>query len=235
MKSLHVHSHEEMVASLENEQSLKEYKESADGLKIHWLPGILGTLLVTLGNLVFGEKPSYGKFKAVEVIARIPYQSWEVASYMFLTMFYSNEKKAIELIHTSHFGRAAQDNETMHVIVISQLARKYKQDSILRHTFIPLAFSFFYFGASFLLYIINPKYSFELNYLFESHAFDQYSRFVSENEADLRSKPVMIEFLEHYGRFPKSEYELFVTIRNDELIHRNASAHEVEKYEQGKA
>ncbi len=230
MKSLHKHSHEELVATLADPEVLKGYKESGDGLTIHWMPKILGVFLVTAGNIVFGEKPSYGKFKAVEVIARIPYQSWEVASYMFLTMFYSNEKKAIELMHTSQFGRAAQDNETMHVIVISQLARKYKQDSFFRHTLIPLAFSFFYFGASFLLYIINPKYSFELNYLFESHAFDQYSRFIRENEADLRSKAVMIEFLEHYGRFSKSEYELFVSIQNDELIHRNASASEALKY-----
>jgi len=231
MSSLNQHSHEEMVASLDNEVTREEYKKSCDDLKIHFLPRILGTLLVFSGNLVFGKKPSYGKFKAVEVIARIPYQSWEVASYMFLTMFYSNEKKAIELIHTSHFGRAAQDNETMHVIVISQLAKKYKQDSFFRHTFIPLAFSFFYFSASFILYLIKPRYSFELNYLFECHAYDQYSRFVEENEADLRSKPVMIEFLSYYGRFVKSEYELFCSIRNDELIHRNESARIVYKYE----
>ncbi len=230
MKSLQKHTHEELVATLAEEEVLREYKESCDDFQVNWLPKIIGYFLVTAGTIVFGEKPSYGKFKAVEVIARIPYQSWEVASYMFLTMFYSNEKKAIELMHTSHFGRAAQDNETMHVIVISQLARKYKEDSVLRHTLIPLAFSFFYFAASFILYIINPRYSFELNYLFESHAFDQYSRFVKDNEADLRSKAVMIDFLEHYGRFPKSEYELFVSIKNDELIHRNASAKEALKY-----
>jgi ubiquinol oxidase len=231
MSSLSKHSHEEIVASLNDEQTLKEYELSCDGLKIHWLPQILGSLLVFSGNVVFGERPSYGKFKAVEVIARIPYQSWEVASYMFLTMFYANEKKAIELTHTSHFGRAAQDNETMHVIVMSQLAKKYGQDSIFRHTLIPLVFSFFYFIGSFVLYIIKPRYSFELNYLFESHAFEQYSRFTNENEVDLRSKAVMIDFLEYYGRFPKSEYELFVSIRNDELIHRSASAKEVVKHE----
>lgn len=230
MQSLQKHTHEELVTALTQEDTLQGYKESCDNFQVSWLPKIIGLFLVTAGNTVFGEKPSYGKFKAVEVIARIPYQSWELASYMFVTIFYSNEKKAIELMHTSHFGRAAQDNETMHVIVISQLARKYKEDSLIRHTLIPLTFSFFYFSASFLLYIINPRYSFELNYLFESHAFEQYSRFVRDNEADLRSKPVMIEFLEHYGRFPKSEYELFVSIQNDELIHRNASAKEALKY-----
>jgi hypothetical protein len=231
MKSLSTHSHEEVVASLTDAENLRAYKEAGDNYQVHWLPKIFGTLLVTLGNLVFGEKPSYGKFKAVEVIARIPYQSWEVASYMFLTFFYSNEQKAIELSHTSRFGRAAQDNETMHVIVISQLAKKYGEDSFLIHTCIPLAFSFFYFAGSFILYIINPKYSFELNYLFESHAFEQYTRFVADNEDDLKSKPVISEFLTLYGRFPKSEYELFVSIKNDEIIHRNASVVQAAKYE----
>jgi hypothetical protein len=231
MKSLSTHSHEEVVTSLVDEENLKAYKAGGDDYQVHWLPKIFGTTLVALGNLVFGEKPSYGKFKAVEVIARIPYQSWEIASYMFLTFFYTNEKKAIELSHTSHFGRAAQDNETMHVIVISQLAKKYGEDSFLIHTFVPLAFSFFYFVGSFILYVINPKYSFQLNYLFESHAFEQYARFVEENEETLKSKPIMSDFLALYGRFPKSEYELFVSIRNDELIHRNASQVEAAKYE----
>jgi hypothetical protein len=231
MKSLSTHSHEEVVTSLVDTENLRAYKASGDDYQVHWLPKIFGTLLVTLGNLVFGDKPSYGKFKAVEVIARIPYQSWEVASYMFLTFFYANEQKAIALSNTSRFGRAAQDNETMHVIVISQLAKKYGEDNFFIHTLIPLVFSFFYFVGSFILYIINPKYSFELNYLFESHAFEQYARFINDHEDNLKSKPIMSDFLTLYGRFPKSEYELFVSIRNDELIHRNASAAEAIQYE----
>lgn len=93
-------------------------------------------------------------------------------------LFYANEQKAISLSNTSRFSRAAQDNETMHVIVISQLAQKYNEDSFFFYTHLFRSlFSFFYFAGSFFLYVINPKYSFELNYMFESHAFDQYQRF----------------------------------------------------------
>jgi hypothetical protein len=232
MQSLSHHSHEEVIQSLLTAENLAAYKQSADGYQPHWLPRVFGTALVWLGNTFFGHKPSYGKFKAVEVIARLPYQSWEVASYMWLTFFYANEQKAINLSRTSRFSRAAQDNETMHVIVISQLAKKYNEDSFFLHTFLPLAFSFFYFAGSFVLYIINPKYSFELNYMFESHAFDQYQRFLDENKEDLQSKAILSDFLSLYGRFPKSEYEFFETVRNDELVHRNASVAAIETLKQ---
>lgn len=222
--------HEALLKSLEDTQMLDEYKKSYDNYPVGIIPKILGTLLVTCGNLVYGHDPSYGKFKAVEVIARIPYQSWEVASYMLLTMFYSNEKKAIELSKTSRFGRGSQDNETMHVVVLSQLAKKYGEDGLIRHTLIPLLFSFFYATASFILYLFSPKSALQLNYLFEDHAFSQYSRFVESHTEELKDRPILSDFLEFYGRHVKSEYELFVSIKNDEIIHRNMSAHRADEY-----
>lgn len=182
--------HEALLKTLEDPAQLAEYKKSYDGYQVGIIPKILGTILVTCGNLVYGRDPSYGKFKAVEVIARIPYQSWEVASYMLLTMFYSNEQKAIELSKTSRFGRSSQDNETMHVVVLSQLAKKYGEDGFIRHTLIPLLFSFGYAVASFVLYLFSPKSALQLNYLFEDHAFSQYSIFVEKHAEELKTKPV---------------------------------------------
>lgn len=222
-------AHDALLATLEASNSLEEYKKSYDGYRVGLIPTILGTFLVTCGNLVYGREPSYGKFKAVEVIARIPYQSWEVASYTLLTLFYSDEKKAIELSKTSEFGRISQDNETMHVVVLSQLAKKYGQDGLIRHTIIPMLFSFFYAAASYILYLFSPRSSMELNYLFEDHAFSQYARFVETHADELKSRPVTIEFLNFYGRHVRSEYELFVSIKNDEIIHRNASAHRADE------
>ena len=229
MESLCHHSHEEIVKALQDPESLKEYAREGEGYRVHFLPYFIGKSMVFLGNFVYGKKPKYGKFKAIEVIARIPYQSWEVASYMLLTFFYGNEKKAIELSQTSRFSRAAQDNETMHVIVISTLAKKHGQDSFFLHTFIPLIFSFFYFAASIVLYLIRPKYSFQLNYVFECHAYLQYQEFVEKNEEALRKEPILCDFLSEYGRYPKSEYEFFLSLMADELIHRNESFHKAEK------
>lgn len=221
--------HEALLKTLEDAGQLEEYKKSYDGYPVDLIPKFLGSVLVTCGNLVYGQAPSYGKFKAVEVIARIPYQSWEVASYTLLTLFYSNEKKAIELSKVSRFSRISQDNETMHVVVLSQLAKKYGEDGFIRYTLIPLLFSFGYAAASFILYLFSPKSSLQLNYLFEDHAFSQYSKFVELYAEELKSKPVLIDFLDFYGRHVKNEYELFVSIRNDEIIHRNMSAHRADE------
>lgn len=216
--------HEELISVLNDENAVKDYKAAYDSFRPGIAPRILGGILVGLGNLFYGERPSYGKFKSIEVIARIPYQSWEVASYMLLTSFYANEQKAIKLAKTSEFSRTSQDNETMHVVVIAQLAKKYGQNTFLLHTLLPLAFSFGYFLSSFILYLFSPKSALSLNYLFEDHAFAQYDRFVRENTEDLKKKPMTVEFLNFYGRHAISEYDFFLSVRNDEIVHRNRSA-----------
>ena len=80
---------------------------------------------------------------------------------------------------------------------------------------------------SYILYLLNPRWSLETNYLFEQHAFDQYSLFLTQNEAALKSKSIEGEFLAWYGRHPRSQYEFFRSVRNDELVHRNRSVREI--------
>jgi hypothetical protein len=197
------------------------------------IPRLLGASLIWCGNTVYGHAPSYLKFRAVEVIARVPYHSWESAVYTLLTLFYTNEARALRYASVSKFARHAQDNETMHVVVISQLAKAEEKVGFIRHTLIPLLFAFGYFWASYWLYLINPKYSFELNYLFEQHAYDQYREFVTNNADALKAKPVKSEFLRWYGRTPANQYEFFVSVRDDELLHRNASIDEIEALGKG--
>jgi ubiquinol oxidase len=213
---------------LNDSEQLRAYKAPYDTYKPLLLPRILGGFLVGCGNLVYGSKPSYLKFRAVEVIARVPYHSWASATFTLLTCFYANETKAMQLSYTTRYARIAQDNETMHVIVVSQLAKQEGRSGIIRHTIIPMLFAFFYFIASYLLFLVRPRWSYELNYLFESHAFDQYNEFLSAKEEELRSKPILSEFLNSYGRNPISQYEFFRSVRNDELIHRNQSVHDID-------
>lgn len=216
-----------LVSQLNDPETLRAYKEDCDGCRVSLTAKILGGFLVFLGNAFYGRKPSYKKFKAIEVIARIPYQSWEVASYVFLSAFHSNEKKAIALTKTSTFSRFAQDNETMHVVVISHIVMREHGSNFIMHTFIPALFSLFYFWAVFILYFFSPRRALELNYLFEDHAFKQYDQFITLYGDALKKKPVTSEFLDFYGRRARNEYELFLSIRNDELIHRNSSMHHV--------
>lgn len=221
--------HEALVRELNNEEVREEYAKPYNDYKVGPIAGFLGWVLVASGNLVYGKKPSYTKFKAVEVIARIPYQSWEVATYTLLTALYSNEKKAIELSKDAEFTRIAQDNETMHVVVISQIVCNLGKQGFFRHILIPIVFAFFYFWTLYILYLLSPKSSMELNYLFESHAYKQYGEFL-KNEGDrLRATPICSDYLEFYGRNVNNEYELFESIRNDELVHRNRSIRHIEE------
>lgn len=219
-------AHETLVRELNDDAIRREYAAPYDNYKTMLIPSILGWLLVTAGNLVYGHRPSYGKFKAVEVIARIPYQSWEVATYTLLTGFYADEERAIKYAKTSAFSRQAQDNETMHVVVLAQITKHMNDVGFFRHTLIPLLFAFFYFWTIWVLYMVSRRASLELNYLFESHAYEQYSTFLRLHEARLKETPVTSEFLTFYGRSCRNEYELFQSIRNDELIHRNRSIKE---------
>lgn len=215
--------HEELLHKLRDDNFRKEYEERCNEYKVGFVPKVLGSILVASGNLVYGKKPSYEKFKAVEVIARIPYQAWEWVSYAFLTAMYSDERRAIKLTHTSRFGRFAQDNETMHVVVMSQITKREGKQGIFRHYLIPLLFSSFYYIVSAILYTVHRKSALEVNYLFESHAYEQYGEFIETQGEEMKQKQVESEFLRFYGRECANEYELFCSIRDDELIHRNQS------------
>lgn len=219
---------EELNQALCDDHALREYKLPYDSYKPALFPRILGTFLVVCGNLVYGKKPSYLKFRAVEVIARVPYHSWEHAAFTLLTFFYTDEKRALKLSRTSRYVRTAQENETMHVIVISQLAATHERAGFVRHTCIPLGFAFFYFAASYVLYLIRPRWSYELNYLFESHAFSQYDAFLKDRTEELKKAPILSDFLTQYGRNPISQYDFFTSVRNDEIIHRNESIHNID-------
>lgn len=220
---------EELNQELNDPEHLAAYKGRYDDYRVSFIPKILGGFLVGCGNIVYGNEPSYLKFRAVEVIARVPYHSWASAAYTLLTLFYTNEHKAVWLSDVARYARFAQDNETMHVVVMSHCARDCGEKAgTIRHTVIPMLFAFFYFWTSYLLYFINPRYSYELNFMFEGHAFGQYDRFLVLKGESLIQKPIKSEFLEWYGRTVANEYELIRSIRNDEIIHRNSSIEEIE-------
>lgn len=223
----HLSEHERLVEVLNDPQALKEYKTPCDGYRVGVLPRILGAILMGSGNLFYGHRPSYLKFRAIEIIARVPYFSWVTAMYTLMTMFFTDEEKAMKFSRVSSFARLAQDNETMHVVVISKLALREHRAGVIRHTIIPMLFAFAYYWSSYILYFLNRRWALELNYLFENHAFHQYNEFLMQYGEELKHKAVGSEFLNWYGRHCMNQYEFFRSVRNDELIHRNQSLHEI--------
>lgn len=214
---------EKLNEQLNDPHMLQEYKAPYDTYRVSIIPRILGWILVGAGTIFYGRKPTYLKFRAIEVIARVPYFSWASAMYTLLTLFYTDEERAMRYSRMSMYARYAQDNETMHVVVVSKLAREEHPAGFIRHTLIPVLFASVYFWASYILYFIHKRWAFELNYVFENHAFAQYDEFIKINEERLMYKAVGSEFLTWYGRTPRNQYEFFRSVRNDEIIHRNTS------------
>lgn len=221
--------HETLLKELQDGDKLKAYKEKYDGLKTGFLPRFFAFVLFGFIDVLYGKKPSLVKFKVIEVVARVPYQTWEFANYLATTNFYNNEKRAVQYACLADFGKFAQDNETMHVVVISKICKDEKRGNWFMHTFIPIIMAYVYMVISTILYALDRKHSYELNYLFEDHAYHQYDIFLKEHKDNLLERGVQSEFLGYYGREVENQYDLFVSIKNDEIIHRNESAIEMVK------
>lgn len=222
--------HEAAAIELNDPAKRREAFERFEHYKVGFIPHLLGKGIIGLANKLYGRAPSYAKFRAIEIIARIPYQSWEVFSYCAQTLFFSDENRALRLSTISGFSRVAQDNETMHVVVISQLMKKHGDTRFWRSTLLPMLMAFMYALVSFLLYGLKKRWSFELNYYFEHHAYLQYQEFLDTNEAHLKAHEAECDFLDFYGRKVRNEYEFFELVRNDELIHRNTSVESIHHY-----
>lgn len=224
-----LNSHEELLKKLLKKEELKKYKEKYDNYKTGIFPKILSKILFGTVDILYGNKPTIQKFKVIEVVARVPYETWEFVNYFLTTNRYYNEEKAIEYMKNADFGKFAQDNETMHVVLISQICRKEKLGNWFGHTLVPIILAYTYFFISTFLYIISKKSSYQLNYLFENHAYNQYSIFIEENHKKLEKKQIRSKFLNFYGRKVENQLELFESIKNDEIIHRNTSVEKAKK------
>ena len=221
--------HEALLEQFKDKEKLQTYKERYDNLPTSFFPRFLAKILFGTVDVIYGKKPTIKKFKVLEVVARVPYQTWEFANYLLTTNFYTNEEKVLKYAMRSDFGKFAQDNETMHVVVISQIAKEHCKQIWLIHTFLPIVLAYIYFGISTILYLVSSRYSYELNYLFENHAYNQYEWLIKDHADELAEKPLKSKFLDFYGRPAKNQLEFFEAVKNDEIIHRNQSAIEMVK------
>jgi len=62
-------------------------------------------------DLITGKKITPAKAKLIEMLASIPYRSWEIRQYARLTRFYRNQELVQEALKIMTWGREAQDNE----------------------------------------------------------------------------------------------------------------------------
>ena len=184
--------------------------------------GFFAALLFVTMDLFYGKIRTLSKFKVLEVIARVPYQSWEHVAYIAMTHTYTVPHFARRIFEFVKESRAQQDNEQWHLLMIEELVQKRAiRENFFLHRLLPQFAAFFYYHASWLLYVMKPAWSYELNAGFEDHAEHEYMEFVKENPA-LELEPFESDFAEDYGHFANLA-DLFRRIGLDERLHKEES------------
>jgi hypothetical protein len=179
-------------------------------------------------DLAAGKANTLGKAKLLEILACIPYREWEFRQYIQLTFRYHNRKKVNWARDIMEWGRAAQDNEYYHLLVIQE---KMKEDGMKDPWFLatPIVFliTSFYILLSKILAWTNIKAAFRFNAEFEDHAEHIYAAMVTDNpqwEKELVTNAIAQEYAPGITNWA----DIFRRIGLDERDHRNHSFHYAE-------
>ena len=190
--------------------------------------GLLSRMLFVGMDLFYGRKRTLSKFKVLEVIARVPYQSWEQVSYIAMTHKYREPDFARRIFDFISEARHQQDNEQWHLLILEEMVHAQEiREGFVRFRILPQLLAFFYYHVSWVLYVLNPRWSYQLNAHFEDHAEHEYMEYVHENP-ELEETPFESAFEADYGSY-ESQADLFRRIGLDERIHKLESLERMER------
>ena len=184
--------------------------------------GIAARVLFVLLDMLYGKARTLGKFKVLELVARVPYQTWEQVAYIAVTHMHQRSGMARRIHDWVTRARAQQDNELWHLLIVEELlTRSGQSQSRIKFFWVPQVIAFVYYQLSLLLFVVRPDWSYRLNADFEDHAEHEYMTLVAENPA-WESTPYESEFADDYGQLA-SLADLFRQIGHDERVHKEES------------
>lgn len=184
--------------------------------------GIPATLLFTLLDVVYGKKRTLSKFKVLELVARVPYQSWEQVAYIAITHTSRKPDFARRIFDRVTESRGQQDNEQWHLLILQELiAAQRVREGRLKFGVIPQAIAFVYYQVSWLLYVIRPALSYRLNADFEDHAEHEYVHLIDEHP-EWETTPFDSAFAADYAAL-ENLADVFRQISFDERVHKDES------------
>ena len=94
--------------------------------------GVLARILFATLDALYGKTRTLSKFKVLELIARVPYQSWEQVAYIAITHMHSRTGLARRIYDRVRESREQQDNEQWHLLILEELiARSGKRENHL--------------------------------------------------------------------------------------------------------
>ena len=184
--------------------------------------GLPARILFRLLDVFYGRPRTLSKFKVLELIARVPYQSWEQVAYVAITHAYERAGLARRISDRVQETRAQQDNEQWHLLLLEErIARQGSREGWLLFRVIPQVIAFGYYQLSWLLYVVRPDWSYRLNADFEDHAEHEYMALVAEHP-EWETEPFVSEFGTDYAEL-HTVADLFRQIGYDERVHKQES------------
>ena len=184
--------------------------------------GLAASILFRLMDTLYGRKRTLSKFKVLELVARVPYQSWEQVAYIAITHVPHRTGLARRIHNRVAEARAQQDNELWHLLILEELITSSgRKEYRWLYYWIPQAIAFVYYQLSWLFYVLHPAWSYRLNADFEDHAEHEYMTLVTEHP-EWEREPFVSAFEADYGSFD-SLADLFRQIGHDERVHKNES------------
>jgi len=164
-------SPDELRAHHERIQSIPEYRY-----------GLPARLLFWTADKIFPQGRSFEFFAFVELVARVPYMAWEHVGHIAQTQNQRDHRFTRKIQDRVTLARDEQDNEFWHLLIMQEFLEKagYRRRWFFDRA-VPQILSVVYYQLSWILYVVNPRWSYELNRDFEDHAMRQYLRFVEEH------------------------------------------------------
>ncbi|MCW0212093.1 MAG: hypothetical protein OJJ54_01945 [Pseudonocardia sp.] len=200
----------------------REQQATLDAPRRRYSP--VARLLFLTMDVLYGRRRTLAKFQVLEIVARIPYQIWENAAYRLLT----RRHRDAGLAHRVHArlveNREQQDNEQWHLLITAELvAASGRRHSWLRFRALPTLLAVTYYHLAWLLFVLNPRWSYRLNADFEDHAEHEYAQFVAEHP-EFETLPHRSAYARTYGAYD-TVADLLRQIGHDERMHKQESEH----------
>ncbi len=143
-------------------------------------------------------------------------------AYVAVTHRYSRPTFARRIFERVSESRDQQDNEQWHLLIMEDLVEQSgKRENFLRYRLFPQIIAMAYYYLSWLLYVLQPAWSYRLNADFEDHAEHEYALLVKENPV-YDETPYDGPFVEEYGAYATLG-DLFRQIGHDERVHKEES------------
>jgi len=214
------------MASLSHGELVEAQRAILQAPRRHY--GFLGRALFNMLDAIYGEARTLSKFKVLELVARVPYQSWEQVAYIAITHTYERPDFARRILDRVTESRRQQDNEQWHLLILEErISWAGIGEGWLQFTVLPQILAFLYYQLSWLLYVARPAWSYLLNADFEDHAEHEYAILVTEHP-EWEDEPFESAFAADYATLD-SVADLFRQISYDEQVHKQESlarAHE---------